>query len=143
MDRNGLVRVDETKSAAGRRTIPLPKFAVEMRRKRRGLHYLGAPKLQFASQFGLAIRGVYQAFSLTRSGVEIASQAEYAGSIPVIGSTASCGNTVEGQIARWPATPPVPRLRLVRGAITPAQMRERAVALRRGGWLFIAPPAVA
>ena len=40
-----------------------------------------------ALQFRLAIRGVYQAFSSTRSGVEIASQAEYAGSIPVIGST--------------------------------------------------------
>jgi integrase len=26
----GLLRVDETKSAAGRRTIPLPRFAVEM-----------------------------------------------------------------------------------------------------------------
>ena len=31
-------------------------------------------------------RGVYQALSLTRSGVEL-SQAEYAGPIPVIGST--------------------------------------------------------
>jgi hypothetical protein len=37
VDRNGLVRVDETKSAAGRRTIPLPKCAVEMRRKRQGV----------------------------------------------------------------------------------------------------------
>jgi hypothetical protein len=43
--------------------------------------------LQLASQFGLASRGIYQASSLTRSGVKIASQAEYAGSIPVIGST--------------------------------------------------------
>ena len=47
---------------------------------------LGVPKLQVALQFGFAPRPVYQAFSLTRSGVEIASQAEYAGSIPVIGS---------------------------------------------------------
>jgi len=30
----GLLRVDETKSAAGRRTIPLPRFAVEMLMKR-------------------------------------------------------------------------------------------------------------
>ncbi len=47
---------------------------------------LAVPKLQVALQFGLAKRGIYQALSLTRSGVEIASQAEYAGSIPVIGS---------------------------------------------------------
>jgi hypothetical protein len=33
----------------------------------------------------LAIRGVYQAFSSTPSGVERASQAEYAGSIPSMG----------------------------------------------------------
>jgi hypothetical protein len=26
----GLMRIDETKSAAGRRTIPLPRFAVEL-----------------------------------------------------------------------------------------------------------------
>jgi hypothetical protein len=39
-------------------------------------------------------RGVYQALSLTRSGVEIASQAEYAGSIPVIGSTLSSADVV-------------------------------------------------
>jgi hypothetical protein len=40
-----------------------------------------------ALQFQLAIPGVYQAFSSIRPGVEIASQAEYAGWIPVIGST--------------------------------------------------------
>lgn len=33
----GLARVDETKSAAGRRIIPLPRFAVETLRARRGL----------------------------------------------------------------------------------------------------------
>ncbi|MGO9925014.1 MAG: tyrosine-type recombinase/integrase [Mycobacterium sp.] len=33
----GLVRVDdETKTAAGRRTVPLPKFAVEILKQRRG-----------------------------------------------------------------------------------------------------------
>lgn len=37
----GLLRVDETKSVAGRRTIPLPRFAVEMLQKRRHLPYLG------------------------------------------------------------------------------------------------------
>jgi integrase len=37
----GLLRVDETKSAAGRRTIPLPRFAVEILQKRRLLPYLG------------------------------------------------------------------------------------------------------
>jgi integrase len=36
----GLMRVDETKSAVGR-TIPLPQFAVEMLQKRRHLPYLG------------------------------------------------------------------------------------------------------
>jgi hypothetical protein len=43
--------------------------------------------LQVALQFGFALRPIDQQLSLTRSGVEIASQAEYAGSIPVIGST--------------------------------------------------------
>jgi hypothetical protein len=31
----GLVRVDESKTTAGRRTIPLPKFAVEILKQRR------------------------------------------------------------------------------------------------------------
>ena len=35
-----------------------------------------------------------QPLSLTRSDMEIASQAEYAGSIPVIGSTLNCDNAV-------------------------------------------------
>ena len=52
VDRNGLVRVDETKSAAGRRAIPLPKFAVEMRRKRSGLPYLGEQEVIFPSTAG-------------------------------------------------------------------------------------------
>jgi hypothetical protein len=47
---------------------------------------LGVPEPQVRLAFALATRGSYQALSITRSGVEIASQAEYAGSIPVIGS---------------------------------------------------------
>jgi integrase len=37
----GLIRVDETKTTAGRRTIALPRFAVEALRQRRSLPYLG------------------------------------------------------------------------------------------------------
>lgn len=48
----GLRRVDETKSAAGRRTIPLPKFAVDMLRKRRQLPYLGEQAVIFPSTAG-------------------------------------------------------------------------------------------
>jgi len=48
----GLLRVDETKSAAGRRTIPLPRFAVEMLMKRRHLPYLGEQTVIFPSTAG-------------------------------------------------------------------------------------------
>lgn len=48
----GLMRVDETKSAAGRRTIPLPRFAVEMLQKRRHLPYLGEQTVIFPSTAG-------------------------------------------------------------------------------------------
>lgn len=37
----GLIRVDETKTAAGRRTIALPNFAIDALRERRSLRYLG------------------------------------------------------------------------------------------------------
>jgi integrase len=46
------VRVDGTKSAAGRRTIPLPRFAVEMLQKRRHLPYLGEQTVIFPSTAG-------------------------------------------------------------------------------------------
>jgi integrase len=49
---NGLVRVDETKSAAGRRTLPLPGFAVDMLRARRALPYLGEHTVIFPSTTG-------------------------------------------------------------------------------------------
>jgi integrase len=49
---NGLVRVDETKSAAGRRTLPLPGFAVDMLRVRRALPYLGEHTVIFPSATG-------------------------------------------------------------------------------------------
>ena len=48
----GLVRIDETKSAAGRRTIPLPRFAVDMLRARRQLPYLGEQTIIFPSTAG-------------------------------------------------------------------------------------------
>jgi hypothetical protein len=35
------MRLAETKSTAGRRTIPLPKFAIKMPQKRRHLPYFG------------------------------------------------------------------------------------------------------
>jgi integrase len=43
------MRVDETKTAAGRRTIPLPRFAVDMLRERRRLQYLGEQQVIFPS----------------------------------------------------------------------------------------------
>lgn len=46
------LRVDETKSAAGRRTIPLPRFAVDMLRARRRLPYLGEQAIIFPSTAG-------------------------------------------------------------------------------------------
>jgi integrase len=46
----GLIRVDETKTAAGRRTIALPSFAVDALRQRRSLPYLGQhPMIMFPS----------------------------------------------------------------------------------------------
>jgi integrase len=48
----GLQRVDETKSAAGRRTIPLPKFAIETLQNRRLLPYLGEQAVIFPSTAG-------------------------------------------------------------------------------------------
>jgi integrase len=48
----GLMRVDETKSAAGRRTIPLPRFAVEMLQRRRHLPYRGEQTVIFPSTAG-------------------------------------------------------------------------------------------
>ena len=49
---NGLVRVDETKSAAGRRIVPLPQFAVKMLGKRRELPYVGEQTVIFPSTAG-------------------------------------------------------------------------------------------
>ncbi|MGB8388244.1 site-specific integrase [Mycobacterium sp.] len=49
----GLIRVDETKTAAGRRTLALPHFAVETLRQRRSLPYLGEhPMIVFPSTVG-------------------------------------------------------------------------------------------
>jgi integrase len=49
----GLIRVDETKTAAGRRTIALPSFAVDALRQRRSLPYLGQhPVIMFPSTAG-------------------------------------------------------------------------------------------
>ena len=48
----GLVRVDETKTAAGRRTIPLPSFAVATLNARRKTPYLGEQRIIFPSTSG-------------------------------------------------------------------------------------------
>lgn len=48
----GLIRVDETKTAAGHRTIPLPSFAVQTLRQRRLLPYLGEQVMVFPSTAG-------------------------------------------------------------------------------------------
>jgi len=49
--------------------------------------------LQVALQFEFALHFRKQRFSVTRSDMEIASQAEYAGSIPVIGSVIGSTST--------------------------------------------------
>lgn len=50
--KNGLQRVDDTKTAAGRRTVPLPEFAVAALSARRGLPYLGQQEMIFPSSVG-------------------------------------------------------------------------------------------
>jgi integrase len=48
----GLTRIDETKTAAGRRTIPLPSFAVTVLNERRKRPYVGQQQTIFASSSG-------------------------------------------------------------------------------------------
>lgn len=48
----GLIRLDETKTAAGRRTLPLPGFAVTVLSARRALPYLGQQAMVFPSTAG-------------------------------------------------------------------------------------------
>ncbi len=48
----GLIRVDETKTAAGRRVIPLPAFAIATLTERRNLPYLGQQTVIFPSTSG-------------------------------------------------------------------------------------------
>jgi len=48
----GLIRMDETKTASGRRTLPLPRFAIETLTERRALPYLGEQDLIFPSTAG-------------------------------------------------------------------------------------------
>jgi integrase len=49
---SGLVPIDETKTAAGRRTIPLPRFALDVLRERRTHPYLGELTVIFPSTAG-------------------------------------------------------------------------------------------
>lgn len=48
----GLQRIDETKTAAGRRTVPLPAFATAVLSARRGRAYLGEQTMIFPSAAG-------------------------------------------------------------------------------------------
>jgi integrase len=48
----GLLRIDETKTAAGRRTLRLPSFAVTVLKARRELPYLGQQPMIFPSTAG-------------------------------------------------------------------------------------------
>ena len=48
----GLLRLDETKTAAGRRTLPLPTFAVTVLLARCGRPYLGEQPMIFPSTAG-------------------------------------------------------------------------------------------
>jgi hypothetical protein len=48
----GLMRIDETKTAAGRRTLPPPSFAVTVLAARRSVPYLGQQPMVFPSTAG-------------------------------------------------------------------------------------------
>lgn len=48
----GLVRIEDTKSDAGQRTLPLPRFAIDMLRERRNLPFLGQQDVIFPSSVG-------------------------------------------------------------------------------------------
>jgi integrase len=48
----GLSRMDETKSAAGKRTLPLPQFAVDVLQSRRGRTFVGEQPMIFPSTAG-------------------------------------------------------------------------------------------
>jgi integrase len=48
----GLLRIDEAKTAAGRRTLPLPTFAVTVLAARRSLPYIGQQTMVFPSTAG-------------------------------------------------------------------------------------------
>lgn len=48
----GLMRVDETRTAAGRRTLPLPTFAVAVLSARRGRGFFGQRPMVFPSTTG-------------------------------------------------------------------------------------------
>nr|WP_231996250.1 site-specific integrase [Mycobacterium scrofulaceum] len=49
---HGLRRIDETESAAGKRTLPLPQFAVNVLRSRRGRAFVGEQPMIFPSTTG-------------------------------------------------------------------------------------------
>jgi integrase len=49
---HGLARIDETKSAAGKRMLPLPRFAVDALKARRRLPFLGEQPMIFPSTAG-------------------------------------------------------------------------------------------
>lgn len=49
---HGLVRVEEAKTAAGLRTVPLPLFAIEALQRRRTLPFLGEQRVIFPSTAG-------------------------------------------------------------------------------------------
>jgi integrase len=49
---NGFVRVDDTKTDAGKRTIPLPPFAVTVLTERRKRPFIGEQSVIFASTTG-------------------------------------------------------------------------------------------
>jgi integrase len=49
---HGLMRIDETKSAAGKRTLPLPRFAVDALTARRRLPFFGDQAMIFPSSAG-------------------------------------------------------------------------------------------
>jgi hypothetical protein len=68
--------VDETKTAAGRHTIPLPRFAVETLMARRGQPYLGEQTVIFPSTAG-TLREIAVTFPLRPSSNRIALASVY------------------------------------------------------------------
>jgi hypothetical protein len=77
--------------------------------------------------FAFARKPSYQVLPNVRSGLEIASQAEYAGSIPVIGSTSTSANGTRMRFGFSPVPLPYPDLSGPPGRVRAQERNLRTV----------------